>query len=183
MGYEAAISKSWQELEDAAEYRALQLKFLADEYSIDLDSKKVLSLSCNVAAKDYVSILVLHYATKRIEGLPLASGEWIDFRQLDGGQGYYPNFKERVIGTIKRKYGPNPQALLKSTERFNAQRVELADVSISLEAFEGVPILIQLWKGDEEFGPEANVLFDKNIKDIFCTEDIVVLSEFIAHKI
>jgi hypothetical protein len=136
-----------------------------------------------VSAKEYISILVLHYAAKRIAGLPLISGEWIDFRQLDGGQGYYPTFKKRVIDTIKRKYGANPEALLKLSERFKAKREESADTSVCLEVFEGVPVLLQVWKGDEEFGPEANILFDRNIKDIFCTEDIVVLSEFVAHSI
>jgi len=38
-------------------------------------------------------------------------------------------------------------------------------------------------RGDEEFGPEANILFDKSITDIFCTEDIVVLSEHAAAHI
>ena len=45
MGYDVAISKSWQELENATKDRALQVKFLADEYSIDLENKKILSLS------------------------------------------------------------------------------------------------------------------------------------------
>lgn len=183
MGYAVAVSKSWSELENVTKDKTLQVRFLADEYSIDLETKQVLSLSCNVPAKEYISILVLHYARKRIEGLSEASGEWIDFRQLDGGQGYYPTFKKRVIETIKRKYGSNPQALRKLLDRFKAKITDSADASIALEVFEGVPVLIQIWKGDEEFGPEANILFDKNIKDIFCTEDIVVLSEFVAHSI
>lgn len=183
MGYDVAIAKSWLELENLTKDKLLRVKFLADEYSIDLAEKKVLSLSCNVSAKEYVSILLLHYAAKSIEGLPPVSGEWIDFRQLDGGQGYYPTFKKRVIDTIKRKYGANPEALLKLSDRFQARRVESADISVSLEVFNSVSVLIQIWKGDEEFSPEANILFDKNIKDIFCTEDIVVLSEVIAHSI
>lgn len=183
MGYDVAIAKSWQELEGATKDKTLQVRFLADEYSIDLGSKKVLSLSCNVPVKEYISILVLHYAKKSRDGLPKISGEWIDFRQLDGGQGYYPTFKKRVIETIKRKYGDKPEALLKLCDRFKAHKVDSADTSVSLEVFQGVPVLIQIWKGDEEFGPEANILFDQSIKDIFCTEDIVVLSEFIAHSV
>jgi len=183
MGYDVAIAKSWLELENVAKEKTLQVRFLADEYSIDLESKKVLSLSCNVPAKEYISILVLHYAIKKIEGLSTTSGEWIDFRQLDGGQGYYPTFKKRVIETIKRKYGSNPGVLLKLQDRFKAKITDSADASVALEVFEGVPVLVQIWKGDEEFGPEVNILFDKSIKDIFCTEDIVVLSEFVAHSI
>ena len=183
MGYNIAIAKSWQELEGVAKDKTLQVRFLADEYSIDLGAKKVFSLSCNVPVKEYVSILVLHYAQKRIAGLPGTSGEWIDFRQLDGGQGYYPTFKKRVVDTIKRKYAARPGALLKLSYRFRIRNAGSADAGISLDVFDGIPVLIQVWKGDDEFGPEANILFDKSIKDIFCTEDIVVLSEFIAHSI
>jgi hypothetical protein len=183
MGYDVAISKSWLELENATKEKSLSVRFLTDEYSVDLVNKKILSLSCNVPTKDYLTILMLHYLTQHLRGLPLTTGEWVEFRQLEGGQGYYPTFKNRVIGTVIRKYGGNPEAILELTKRFNARRHDIADFSVVLDAFENVPILIELWKSDEEFGPEANVLFDKNIKDIFCTEDIVVLSEFIAHKI
>ena len=34
-----------------------------------------------------------------------------------------------------------------------------------------------------DVGPEINVLFDKSISDIFCTEDVVVLAEIVAYNI
>ena len=40
--------------------------------------------------------------------------------------------------------------------------------------------MILIWRADEEFGPEANMLFDESIKRIFCTEDIVVLAGTVA---
>jgi len=49
-----------------------------------------------------------------------------------------------------------------------------------VDVFKGVPVLVELWAGDDEFGPEANMLFDKSIRDIFCIEDIVVLGGFVA---
>ena len=183
MGYEVALLKAWLELENTTKDKTLSIKFLADEYSIDLENKRVLSLSCNVPAKEYIGILILHYLIQKFKGLPFITGDWIAFRQLEGGLGYYPTFKKRVIATITRKYGSKPDELLKLTERFDAHRIELADISVVVEVLESVPILIELWKGDDEFGPEVNVLYDKSIKDIFCTEDIVVLSEVLAHSI
>ena len=183
MKYEVALSKAWLELENVAKDKAFSIKFLADEYLVDLENKRVLSLSGNVPAKEYTSILILHYLIKKLKGLPFITSEWITFRQLEGGLGYYPAFKKRVIATIARKYGSKPDELLKLTERFDAHKIQLADISIVIEVFDKVPILIELWKGDDEFGPEVNVLYDKSIKDIFCTEDIVVLSEVLAHSI
>ena len=52
-----------------------------------------------------------------------------------------------------------------------------------MEVFEKVPVQIILWRGDDEFGPEANLLFDRSIARIFQTEDIAVLGGFIAHQL
>jgi hypothetical protein len=183
MGYEAALKKSWAELESVCPQKTVNVRFLADEYSIDLVNRKVLSLSCNVPAKDYAAILILHYLTRGLKGLPPLAGEWISFKQLEGGQGYYPTFKKRAIDPILRKYGSNPQALTGIAQRFKAKKIVMADAAVVIEVFEGVPVLLTIWKGDEEFGPEANVLFDKSIAQIFCTEDTIVMAGFVAHGI
>ncbi|MDD5654913.1 MAG: DUF3786 domain-containing protein [Candidatus Omnitrophica bacterium] len=180
MGYEAALKKSWLELESIAPQRTGNVRFLADEYSIDLEKRRVLSLSCNIPAKDHTAILVLHYFTRSLKGLPPLAGEWVSFKQLEGGLGYYPAFKKRVIVPILRKYGSDPKALAGITERFKAKVIEMADAAVVIEAFDNVPVLLTVWKADEEFGPEANVLFDKNIARIFCTEDTIVMAGFVA---
>jgi len=183
MSYEAALSKAWSDLEEVEVSKNISIRLLSDEYSVDLEFKQILSLSCNAPPKDYVSILILHYLKKKLGGLPSVTGEWISFKQLEGGLGYYPAFKKRVIEPILRKYGLNPKAILELVERFGAKRIQAGDVGVLLEPFDGVPVLITLWRGNEEFGPEANILFDKSIKDIFYTEDVVILAEFIVHNI
>ncbi len=180
MSYDAAINKAWDELAKLNPEKNLSVKFLADEYTIDLETKKIFSLSCNVAAKDFTAILILHYLIQKLKRLPALTGEWLTFRELSGIEGYYPAFKNRAIEPIIRKYGNNPQGLLQALERLPAKRVMEPDVSIVLEAFEGVVVLIKLWRADEEFGADANMLFDKSITGIFCTEDIVVLAGLVA---
>jgi len=180
MSYDIAINKAWDELAKLRPARNLSVKFLADEYTIDLETKKVLSLSCNVAAKDFTAILILHYLVQKLKRLPSLTGVWLTFRELSGIEGYYPAFKNRAIEPIIRKYGNNPQGLLQVLDRLPGKRVMESDVSIVLEAFEGALVLIKLWRADEEFSPDANMLFDKSITKIFCTEDIVVLAGLVA---
>jgi len=180
MSYDIAINKAWDELAKLNPGRNFSVKFLADEYTIDLESKKVFSLSCNVAAKDFSVILILHYLVQKLKGLPALTGEWVTFRELSGIEGYYPAFKNRAIEPIIRKYGNNPQGLLQTLDRLPGKKVMESDISIVLEAFEQVPVLIKFWRADEEFAPDANMLFDKSITKIFCTEDIVVLAGFVA---
>lgn len=183
MSYQVALDKAWEDLAELNPQKALSVKFLADEYSVDLEAKKVLSLSCNIPAKDFLAILILHYLAKELKGLPELSGEWRTFREFSGIEGYYPTFKSRAITPLIRKYGSNPEGILEVLERLSAKKVEGADISIVLDTFSQVPVLVQLWRGDSEFGPEANMLFDSSVTKIFCTEDIVVLAGLVAQAV
>jgi len=82
-----------------------------------------------------------------------------------------------------KRFGDNVFDILSALDYLPAKKINRADVAIVVEAFEGVPILIELWEPDEEFGPEANILFDKSITKIFCVEDIVVLAEVVARAV
>jgi hypothetical protein len=183
MSYDIAINKAWEELEKVKPAENLSVKFLGDEYTVDLENKKLMSLSCNVVAKDFLAILILHYLAKKLRGLPALTGEWLDFKEISGIEGYAPAFRKRSIEPVLRKYGVNPQGLLAALERLPGEKADKGDVGIILEAFEAVPVMVLIWKADEEFGPEANVLFDKSITGIFCTEDIVVLAGFVAGQL
>jgi hypothetical protein len=183
VSYDLAINKAWEELGGLNPGEVLSVKFLADEYSVDFPQRKIISLSCNALAKDFTAILILHYLVRKLQGLPSLSGEWLTFKELSGVEGYYPAFKKRAIEPIIRKYGSHPEGILEVLERLPAKRVDQGDIGIVLEVFPGIPALVVLWRSDEEFGPEANLLFDKSITEVFCTEDIVVLAGFIAANI
>jgi hypothetical protein len=167
MSYDVAIDKAWTELEKMHPPAQFTVRFLDDEYSVDVPAKKILSLSCNVPAKDFTVIIILHYLAKSFKGLPVPAGEWLTFREFSGIEGYYDAFKRRCIDPIIRR----------------GVSAKSDDASRVLYAFDGVPVLIKFWKADAEFGPDANIFFDKSITQIFCTEDIVVLAGLAASKL
>lgn len=169
MSYQEALKKAWDDLTAVSHNgETCAVKLLSDAYTVDLKNKTVLSDSCNIPAKEYISIIILHYLAKKLKlgSLPQPCGEWIDFRQLEGGEGYYPAFRKRTIDKILKKYGSSGK-----------------DMSMVVQVLESVPMLITTSKADEEFGPAANILFDRTISAMFCTEDIVVLTEIVAHSI
>jgi len=181
--YEVAMDKAWADIESITEENAHSVRFLADEYAVDVAQKSVLSLSCNTPPKTFLAILILHYLKESLVGLPPVSGKWMAFRELVGGEGYYTAFKKRVLDRLTRKYGGDPDALVGLTKRFKAKTSDLADISIVLETFEGVPVLLEMWKADDEFGASSDLLFDKSIVGILPTEDIVVLSEIVISSV
>lgn len=166
MSYEVAINKAWEDLVKLRPGDNLVVRFFQDEYSVDINTKNILSLSCNIKARDFTGILLLHYLIKKLKGLPKLTGNWLTFREISGIEGYESAFKERAIDPIIRK--------LKGIGQ---------DKELTLKAFEGVPILVKFFKQDDEFSADANIYFDSSIKNIFCTEDIVVLSGMIAARL
>jgi hypothetical protein len=53
---------------------------------------------------------------------------------------------------------------------------DLGDAAATYLAFPLVPVTHVLWGGDEEFPPEANILFDDTIPQRLSTEDIAALA-------
>jgi hypothetical protein len=185
MSYTAALEKAWSDTAGIAKEKRFSVKLLSDTYDIDLDTKSVMSASCNVPAKDYTVIILLHYLTQKLtfKKLPEPAGQWIDFNQLEGGEPYYPTYRKRTIDRIIKKFGQKPEELINAAGRFVSKPGSFKDVSVIIYPFEEIGILLKMSKADEEFGPDANILYDANISKIFCTEDIVVLTEMIVHQL
>jgi len=183
MGYEVAVNKAWEDLAKLKPANDLSIKFLADVYQVNAGERRISSLSCNTAAKDFLSILFLHYLIQRIKGLPEITGKWLTFREFSGVEGYFDAYHKRAIEPLIRKYAKYPEAIKAVTESMPAKEFAGGDFGIIVQAFEGVPVLVKLWKADEEFGPGANMYFDSSITGIFCTEDIVVLAGIIASSL
>lgn len=128
----------------------------------------------------WAKILIIHYLN-RSSGLPL-SGQWVTFRQVPGGSGYYPAYVERALNPLVRIFGANPKFLIDAARPFGGWEVQQGDAAVTIFAFAHVPITFILWKGDEEFPPEANVLFDSTITENLSTEDVEVLCQMVALK-
>lgn len=183
MTYEAALTRAWQKLEEVAEGDRWSVSLLRDTYEISLKDKVIFSNSYNAPTKDYLTILLLHYLTGSLKQAYSPSGQWVSFKDIEGGEIYYPAFRESVIKPLLRKYGARPQDLLNALNRLNGKEIKEGDIGIEITAFPQINVRILLWKGDEEFGPEATILFDKNITRIYTMEDLVVFSRFITHNV
>jgi len=132
-----------------------------------------------VSVKD--RILILHYLTQAT-GVPYTN-KLITYAQLQGGRFYCPAFQKRTLEPILNFFGAKPELLLDVAQRFGGQKAGYGDVSVSVDAFPFVRIVIVLWRGDHEVPPGGNILFDKNIADYLSTEDVVVLSETLIWKL
>jgi hypothetical protein len=119
-------------------------------------------------------ILILHYLVKATgEAL---SGQNIDFRQVPEGSFYWSAFVSRAKKPLLETFGKDLELYLKVAASLGGVPVELGDAAARFMAFPLVPITHVLWRGDEEFPADGNILFDETVSQHLSTEDIAALA-------
>ena len=179
MGYDIALKKAWDALKEVNTGEGY-LKFLNNEYEIDYAERNIVSVSSNTPAKDYYKLLILHYLANENRAPKASENSWISFKELDGGEAYFPAFKNRAIEPILKKYGDNPAGIYERAGTFDAKKIDTGTAGISINAFPKIKIAVILWAKDDEFSADCNMLFNAEIKDIFPTEDVAVLGGITA---
>jgi len=182
MSIDAAINKAWDELGKSGKDKTLKVRFIGSDYLVELEKKRVTKLGDSAVAKDYYALLILHYILNQ-DSAGEPAGDWISFRDLEGGNFYYSVFRQRAIDKIVKKFANNADGLFIDIQKIGGEKLNMADAAVQIKAFEKVPVAVLLWKQDEELPGDANILFKENIKKIFCTEDVAVLGEIIASKL
>jgi hypothetical protein len=123
-------------------------------------------------------ILILHYLL-RAKGTPL-SHKAIAYQELSEGSVYFPSFFQRAVKPLIDHFGRSPERLIELSKALGGIQADYGDAAVSIPAFSRVPVTLVLWKGDEEFPPNANILFDNTILDYLSAEDINVLCQTIT---
>jgi hypothetical protein len=126
-------------------------------------------------------ILLLHYLTQA-KGTPL-SNQVITFKELPEGGSYFPTYYKRAIKPLVDNFGNEPGRLQAVASSLGGRPADYGDLAVTVTAFPRVPVTLVLWRGDDEFPPEGNILFDSSISDYLTTEDINVLCETVAWKL
>ncbi len=160
---------------------AITIEYLNQSYLIDLVDANISLVDKEETVPLRDKILILHYLTQA-RGTPL-SAKMITFKELPEGSVYFPTFYQRTIGPLVSNFGNEPRRLLDIAATLGGHEANYGDVAVTINAFKRVPITLVLWKGDDEFSPEGNILFDSTIADYLPTEDITVLCEAIAWKL
>jgi hypothetical protein len=119
-------------------------------------------------------ILILHYLLNA-SGEPLA-GRSIDFRQVPEGGFYWSAFVSRAQKPLLATFGHDLPLYAKVVATLGGEPVPLGDAAARFLALPRVPVTHVLWGGDEEFPPEATILFDETIPGYLPTEDIAALA-------
>ena len=161
--------------------KTIIIQYLNQSYLITLPHIKVSLVGSDQNVRVIDRILMLHYLITA-KGTPLAN-RLITFRELPDGNVYFPTFSQRTVRPLLNCFGREPALLVKAGEKLGGYKAAYGDTALTINAFRRLPITIVLWRGDDEFAPQGNLLFDATISDYLPTEDIAVLCETVTWRL
>jgi hypothetical protein len=126
-------------------------------------------------------ILICHYLLRATGDPP--SGEAITFRQIPDGHFYFDAFQRRARDPFLSVFGQDAELFRACAQMIGGTPANTGDVAMSFQPFPRISIQLVLWQGDEEFPPEASILFDSNIGNNLAVEDIAVLSGMLVYRL
>jgi hypothetical protein len=155
--------------------RSIVIPYLDRGIVVNLDSSRFTIKETGEEAPIWLAILALHYLNNADGRQPV--GRLKHFREFKDGHFYEPAFNRRTKDVLVAVFGDNPSLMVTGGQKLNGKVLEAGDASVELPYFPCLPITCILWKGDDEFPPEASVLFDETADLFFSAEDMAVAGQ------
>ena len=111
------------------------------------------------------------------------AGEWKTFREMPWGEMYIKPYTGRVLTRAAFTFGTRVEAFRAACEKLGAQPVKNGDAGFEFDFIGDYRMRLLVWAGDDEFPPNAQVLYTDNFADGFAAEDRVVAGDILISVI
>ena len=119
-----------------------------------------------------------------LEGKAVAgTGAWLTFREMPWGELYIKPYTGRVLTRAAFTFGTRITAFRAACEKMGAKAAGHGDAGFLFDFLDGYRMQILVWEGDDEFPPNAQVLYSDNFADGFAAEDRVVAGDILISAI
>lgn len=116
-------------------------------------------------------LIVLHYL---LEAQPMGlAGKWISEKDLPGGELFFRGPHRFPTDRILDLMGSDVELFTRACEALGGTHVAMGDCAFRLWPFPRVPLLLVLWKGDDEFKPSMQIRFDGSVNFHLRALDII----------
>ena len=106
-------------------------------------------------------------------------GEWKTFREMPWGEMYIKPYTGHVLTRAAFTFGFRLAAFRAACEKMGAQKLPHGDAGYEFTLIGDYKIRILVWEGDDEFPPNAQVIYSANFAEGFAAEDRVVAGDIL----
>ena len=110
-------------------------------------------------------------------------GQWKTFREMPWGEMYIKPYTGRVLTRAAYTFSFKLAAFSAACEKLGGIKLNHGDAGYQLELLPGFSIQILVWQGDDEFPPNAQVIYSDNFAEGFAAEDRVVAGDILISTI
>ena len=110
-------------------------------------------------------------------------GTWKTFREMPWGEMYIKPYTGRVLTRAAFTFGTRIAAFRAACEKMGGVKLPHGDAGYQFDLIGDFQIQILVWEGDEEFPPNAQVIYSDNFADGFAAEDRVVAGDILISTI
>ena len=110
-------------------------------------------------------------------------GQWKTFREMPWGEMYIRPYTGRVLTRAAFTFGTRIEAFRTAGNAMKGIPVEHGDAGFCFDLIGDYRMQILAWEGDEEFPPNAQVLYTDNFAEGFAAEDRVVAGDILISTI
>ncbi len=157
------------------------VNLLGKEYAISHPEYEILAVDGSALPLLPTQTFLLRYL---LEGKKVMStGGWLTFREMPWGELYIKPYTGRVLTRAAFTFGTRVEAFQKAAEAMGAEKVSHGDAGYAFNLIGDYKMQILVWAGDDEFPPNAQVLYSDNFADGFAAEDRVVAGDILISVI
>jgi hypothetical protein len=128
------------------------------------------------------AVMVLHYLQGAKGVRP--SGEIVAYRQIPGGEFYAAAFRKRAELPLIGTFGNKPGLLTKTTAALGGQpKADMGDEASVFRVLPNIDVVAVIHRGDDEFPPEGQVLFDGSITGALSIEDVAWVGSALVYRL
>ena len=110
-------------------------------------------------------------------------GQWKTFREMPWGEMYVKPFTGRALTRAAFTFGTQLERFRAACEKMGATALPHGDAGYQFDFIGGYRIQILVWEGDDEFPPNAQILYSDNFAEGFTAEDRVVAADILIAAI
>ena len=96
---------------------------------------------------------------------------------------YIKPYTGRVLTRAAFTFGTRVAAFRSACEKMGAEKVPHGDAGYRFSLVDGYEMQILVWEGDDEFPPNAQVLYSENFAAGFAAEDRVVAGDILISTV
>lgn len=158
-----------------------QLQWLDQTYCISWPDLVASVGGADAPASASVQGLLLYYLS-RADGTPRAE-KWIGFRELPDGWLYHQAFQRYTGHRLTQGLGNDLPRLTMRAAELGGLTVDLGDRAFAFHVLPAIWLAVIYWQGDEEFPPQAQVLFDPSAAHYLPADGLAMLGRQLVDRL